>query len=327
MKPTFVTLAGVLLLAVAQPAAATFSIIACDTTGQCGAAVATNNLAVGATVIHAKARVGAVASQFETNPSHGPKGLALLAGGASASRTVDELVESDDGFEGQDASYRQIGVVAATGNGAAYTGRQAAGSPWAGSLTGPGYSVQGNGLVSADVLNAMRARFLATQGPLASRLMAALEAGEAAGGQSTGRLSTALLVRTPDGGFQDIDLRVDAAEAPVTALRRLLALHQANAVMARAERAAKAGDAALARALDAEAIRLGVGWDRIWRRSSRLGMAIGDEPQALQALAAFAGLNQAWALREIADPIYDRLWRDPRASAWRAGLVAQTAAQ
>jgi uncharacterized Ntn-hydrolase superfamily protein len=166
----------------------------------------------------------------------------------------------------------------------------------------------------------MKAAFLATHGPLADRLMAALEAGQAAGGQTTGRLSAALLVRTPDGGFQDIDLRVDAADQPVPALRRLLSMHEANDAMVRAERAARAGKLAAARVGMAEAIRLAAGWDRIWRRAARLAMTIGDQAAALQALSAFANVNPVWAGSEIDDPVYALLWHDADAATFRARL-------
>jgi uncharacterized Ntn-hydrolase superfamily protein len=307
-------------LLAAQPAWATFSIVACDPDKTCGVAVATNNLAVGATVIYAEAGVGAIASQFETNPSYGPKGLALLQSKHDAAGTMLELIRTDDGFEGQDASYRQVGVIAPGGDGAAYTGKEAAGSPWAGTSSGPGFSIQGNGLAGAQVVEAMKAAFLATHGPLADRLMAALEAGQAAGGQTTGRLSAALLVRTPDGGFQDIDLRVDAADQPVPALRRLLSMHEANDAMVRAERAARAGKLAAARVGMAEAIRLAAGWDRIWRRAARLAMTIGDQAAALQALSAFANVNPVWAGSEIDDPVYALLWHDADAATFRARL-------
>ncbi|WCM25905.1 DUF1028 domain-containing protein [Sphingomonas sp. QA11] len=310
--------AGFALLA-SPPASATFSIVACDSKN-CGAAVATNNLAVGATVIYAKAGVGAVASQFETNPSYGLKGLALLEAGRGAEAALSELLRTDDGFEGQDISFRQVGIVGIVGKGAAYTGEVAAGSPWAGMLTGPGYSIQGNGLAGHMVLEAMRERFLKTRGTLADRLMAALEAGQAAGGQTTGRLSAALLVRTSEGGFQDIDLRVDAADQPIPALHRLLGMHEANDEMVRAERALHSGHIDAAKASLADAVRLGAGWDRIWRRAARLEMSMGDKGAALQALAAFASINPVWARSELDDPVYASLWQNADAVEWRQGL-------
>ncbi|NYF19287.1 putative Ntn-hydrolase superfamily protein [Xanthomonas sp. JAI131] len=296
--------------AIAGPALATFSIVACAPSGTCGAAVATNNLAVGATVIYAQANVGAVASQYETNPSYGPKGLALLQRHVSARAALDELVRTDDGFEGQDAAFRQVGIVGIGDEGAAFTGEQAMASPWSGSATGPGYAIQGNGLKSEAVIAAMRGAFLDGKGSLADRLLAALAAGQRAGGQTTGKMSAALLVRTQEGGFQDIDLRIDAAADPVPALRHLLDLHQANSAMVRAERAQRRGKREQARIALHEAIRLGADWDRVWRRAARLQMALGDSNGALQALAAFAHLNPTWAQLEMQDPLYTALPAD-----------------
>jgi len=315
VAPSFVL---ALLAGLAAPAHATYSIVACDAAGSCGAAVATDNLAVGATVIHARAGVGAVATQFETNPAYGPRGLALLQGGMSARDAVAELVRTDDGFEGQDASFRQVGLVGASGPGASFSGSEALASPWAGALQGPGYAIQGNGLRSAGVASAMREAFARGGGALADRLVAALEAGEAAGGQTTGRMSAALLVRTRDGGFQDIDLRVDAAEQPVPELRRLLGLHEANDAMVGAERAHRNGDDAGARAALAQAIRLGFGWDRIWRRAARLQMALGDRDGALQSLAAFMHLNPGWARTDMQDAVFDPLRADRVFLSWQA---------
>ncbi len=298
--------AVLLLAAMLAPglARATFSIVACDSDGSCGAAVATNNLAVGASVIYAQAGVGALATQFETNPHYGPKGLASMAAGAEPQAALDRLLAEDGDFEGDTIDARQVGLVNAAGASAAYTGKEASGSPWAGALTGPGYSVQGNGLAGARVIAAMRDAFLGGKGPFADRLMAALEAGQAAGGQSTGKLSAALLVRTRDGDWQDIDLRVDASAAPLPDLRKLLGMHEANDALARAGRALRAGNPEQARAAIAEAQRLAPGWDRVWRRSARLSIELGDRAAAQAALAQMEKVNPVWGAMEKADPLY-----------------------
>lgn len=293
-----------LLLVIPKLAWATFSIVACEADGTCGAAVATNNLAVGASVIYAQAGTGALATQFETNPHYGPKGLALLKAGAKPQAVLDKLLAEDGDFEGDDIGARQVGLVGAAGSGVAYTGKQAADSPWAGSLTGVGYSVQGNGLAGPQVVAAMRDAFLSGNGPFADRLLAALEAGQAAGGQSTGKLSAALLVRTPEGDWQDIDLRVDASATPLPDLRRLLGMQEANGVLARANREARSGHPAEARAALAEAQKLAPGWDRVWRRSARLYRELGDPAAAQGALAEMAKINPTWAALEKADPLY-----------------------
>src|SRR5687767_8414233 len=193
----------VIAMALSPLAHATFSIAACDRDGSCGVAVATNNLAVGSSVIYAKAKVGALATQFETNPAYGPEGLALLAKRLSPEDAVARLLATDGNFDGTTIAFRQVGLVDAEGRSAVYTGKEVMSSTWAGSIHGKGYSVQGNGLTSEHVVIAMKDAFLSHNGPLAERLMASLEAGQQAGGQATGKFSAALLVRTPEGTWQD----------------------------------------------------------------------------------------------------------------------------
>jgi uncharacterized Ntn-hydrolase superfamily protein len=189
------TVIAVFALAVSSQAAATFSISACNADGTCGAAVATNNLAVGATVVYAKAGVGAIATQFETNPNYGPRGLALLAAGSTPQRTLATLLEEDGGFEGLGTAFRQVAVVSPRGVPAHFTGREASASRWAGGRAGGSYVIIGNGLVSETVIAAMEQAFNRSPGaPLAERLVDALEAGQAAGGQATGSMSAAVLV-------------------------------------------------------------------------------------------------------------------------------------
>lgn len=267
-------LAAALMLG-AGPAAATFSIVACDRDGNCGAAVATDNLAVGATVPYAQARVGALVSQFETNPSYGPKGLALLASGVAPAQAVQKLLDGDGNFDGGSIAERQVGMVAAGGLSATYTGADAQAAAWAGALNGEGYAVQGNGLAGERVLAEMRRVYGAAKGTLAERLMAALEAGERAGGQSSGKMSAALLVRTLDGDFQDVDLRVDAAREPVKDLRGLVERHYALQAVVRAEQLVRKGLKAEAQASLAEARCRSQGWERVLRRAKRLAIAAG----------------------------------------------------
>lgn len=297
-------------------ASATFSIIACDHAGNCGVAVATDNLAVGATVPYAQARVGALVSQFETNPSYGPRGLALLSSGASPEVTIERLLETDGHFDGTTLAERQVGVVDAKGRSANYTGSEAQAATWAGAQRGDGYSVQGNGLTGPDVISAMERTFLATTGPLADRLMASLEAGQAVGGQSIGRMSAALLVRTPEGSWQDVDLRVDGAAEPFADLRRLLDQHDAWQVMIRAEHQAAKGQRDMARESISEALRLSHGWDRIWRRAARLAISMGDKDGALDYLGVFVSLNPVWARTELQDTIYQPLRDNALFKSW-----------
>jgi uncharacterized Ntn-hydrolase superfamily protein len=198
----------------------TFSIVAIDpATGELGVAVASKFLAVGAVVPWARAGVGAVATQSYANVSYGPTGLELMAAGYSAGETLARLLADDPERE-----LRQVGIVDARGGTATFTG--SACHAWAGGRTGPGYAVQGNILTGPEVVDAMAHAFETTEGPLAARLLAALAAGDAAGGDRRGKQSAALLVvkeRGGYGGYTDrfIDLRVDDHPEPVAELQRL----------------------------------------------------------------------------------------------------------
>ena len=267
-----------MVLAAAERARATYSIVACDAkTRECGVAVQTNNLAVGASVPYAQAGVGAVASQFETNPHYGPRGLALLAQGIGPADALKKILEEDGHFDGEGIESRQVGIVSVDGRGANYTGEEAARADWAGARSGLGYSIQGNGLVGPNVIEAMERAFLKTEGTLADRLMAALVAGDLAGGQKTGRESAALLVKTLDGFPMDIDLRVDDSNDPVGGLRKLFDMQSARQQVIQASLAARAGHLDQARALLIGAIARGHDWTRVWIRAARVAENI-EEP-------------------------------------------------
>jgi uncharacterized Ntn-hydrolase superfamily protein len=295
------------LLVAPMLAAATFSIVACDQLGNCGVAVATNNLAVGSSVPYAQARVGALVSQFETNPTYGPKGLVLLSSGELPEATIRKLLDGDGNFDGSTIAERQIGIVDAKGRSAAYTGSDALSSGWAGAEYAEGYSVQGNGLAGKEVLSAVKRSFVSSTGTLAERLMNSLEAGQEAGGQTIGKMSAALLVRTTEGAWQDIDLRVDGAATPIADLRRLMEQHYALQAIIRAEHQANKGAKADARASISEALRRSHQWDRIWRRAARLAMSMGDYDSALDYLGVFLSINPVWARTELQESIYQPL--------------------
>jgi uncharacterized Ntn-hydrolase superfamily protein len=203
----------------------TYSIVARDAaTGDLGCAVQSKFLAVGAAVLHARAGVGAVATQALANLSWGPRGLALLDAGATAEQALAVLAGSDE-LPGR----RQAGIVDATGRVASHTGSGC--MAWAGHRTGDGFSCQGNVLVSSATVDAM-AEVMTTCGdlPLPERLVAALAAGQAAGGDARGQQSAGLLVVRERGGYGGqsdrlVDLRVDDHPAPIEELGRILALH------------------------------------------------------------------------------------------------------
>ena len=209
----------------AERVVATYSIVACDlSAGQWGVAVQSKFLAVGSVVPWAEPGAGAVATQSYANPRYGPDGLALLRQGRSAQEVVDELTAADEG-----RAHRQVGVVDASGGAATFTGASC--QDWAGGRTGDGYAAQGNILVSAATVDALAETFETSSGPLAERMLAALAAGQAAGGDSRGQQSAALLVVEQDGGYAGlsdtlVDLRVDDHERPIEELRRLYDAHQ-----------------------------------------------------------------------------------------------------
>jgi uncharacterized Ntn-hydrolase superfamily protein len=205
----------------------TYSIAACDLlTGQWGVATQSKFLAVGSVVPWAEPHVGAVATQAYANPRYGPEGLALLREGLSADEVVEQLTSADDGRD-----HRQLGIVDRESRAATFTGSEC--HDWAGGRTGTGYAAQGNILVSGETVDALAETFEQSIGkPLAERLLDCLDAAQAAGGDSRGQQSAALLVVEKDGGYASlsdvvVELRVEDHERPLEELRRLYRLHQA----------------------------------------------------------------------------------------------------
>jgi len=219
--------AGCSLQLASPPPVATYSLCACDlAAGQWGVATQSKFLAVGSVVPWAEPHVGAIATQAYANPRYGPEGLALLREGLSAEDVVDRLTSADD-----ERAHRQLGVVDAAGRAATYTGDDCL--AWAGGRTGEGYAAQGNILVSGATVDALAETFESSAGkPLAERLLDSLDAAEAAGGDSRGRQSAALIVVERDGGYASlsdvlVDLRVDDHPDPLVELRRIYRMHDA----------------------------------------------------------------------------------------------------
>jgi uncharacterized Ntn-hydrolase superfamily protein len=198
----------------------TFSLVACDLERrQWGVAVASKFPAVGAVVPWAGGDVGAVATQSYANVRYGPEGLELLAAGLSAEQAVERLTSADD-----ERDQRQLGIVDRDGGSATYTGSSC--MDWAGGRCGPCFAAQGNILAGPQVVDALVETFLATDGSLAERLLAALLAGDRVGGDRRGRQGAAVIVRQTDAGYGGnndilIDLRVDDHPDPVPELIRI----------------------------------------------------------------------------------------------------------
>jgi uncharacterized Ntn-hydrolase superfamily protein len=210
-----------------EPLAHTYSIVARDeNTGEMGVAVQSHWFSVGTLVSWGEAGVGVVATQSFVNPAFGPDGLNLMKEGKSAQDVLELLIKADDGRD-----VRQLGILDKNGNTAAYTGSRCV--PFAGHISGTNYSVQANMMASETVWGAMEKAFLDSKKlPLAERLMAALEAAQAEGGDIRGKQSAALLVvRAESTGniWEDrvVDLRIDDHENPIEEMKRLLKVHRA----------------------------------------------------------------------------------------------------
>ncbi|MHB8146410.1 MAG: DUF1028 domain-containing protein [Vulcanimicrobiaceae bacterium] len=203
----------------------TFSVVAADVrTGEVGVAVQSKFLSVGAIVPWVRAGVGAIATQAFANTAFGPHGLGNLESGLSPEDALAALLAGDSGRDD-----RQIGIVDVTGRAATFTGRSCI--AWAGGIAGEGFAAQGNCLAGQAVVEALASAFTSARGHLADRFVAALRAGQQAGGDKRGQQSAALVIEKPGGGyagFNDrfVDLRIDDHLAPIEELARILELHK-----------------------------------------------------------------------------------------------------
>ena len=204
-----------------QPLVSTYSIVAFDPeTGDMGVAVQSHWFSVGSIVTWGEAGVGVIATQSLANPAFGPQGLALLRTGLDAKTVLEALINSDEGRD-----VRQLAVIDAKGNAASYTGKKCIQA--AGHHIGKNYAVQANLMEKASVWPAMAKAFEQSKGSLAERMVAALHAAQAEGGDIRGKQSAAILVvrGKPTGNvWQDrlVDLRVEDHPTPVQELKRLL---------------------------------------------------------------------------------------------------------
>jgi len=204
----------------------TFSICALDAdTGEVGVAVQSKYFAVGSVVPWARAGVGAAATQAAGIAGYGPRLLDLLAAGTAPDEAIRAVLADDDARDS-----RQLGIVAVDGRSASWTGIDC--NEWAGHETGLGMAAQGNILAGEAVVSELARAFREEPGTLAERLVAALEAGQAAGGDVRGQQSAAVYVERPGAGEETgelldrvVDLRVDDHEEPIAELRRLLEIH------------------------------------------------------------------------------------------------------
>ncbi|HEU4724274.1 MAG TPA: DUF1028 domain-containing protein [Candidatus Eisenbacteria bacterium] len=277
----------------ASRAHATFSIAAYDSvTQEIGVAVQSRAFSVGGAVPWVEAGVGAIATQASTNESFGPLGLERLRRGEPAADVLRALLAADSG-----SAHRQAGIVDAKGRSASFTGGDC--SAWAGHRDGPGYAIQGNILAGEAVVAGMERAFLETKGDLGHRLLAALEAGQAAGGDKRGMQSAALIVGRPSDDYPEyrtryVDLRVEDAKDPIREIRRVYLIHEtgrlAEAHLRFAAAAEKAGRNDLALV---ERTRVGEALQRAVARGEK-------DPQNLNSLAWVCATNDMYLPEAVA---------------------------
>jgi uncharacterized Ntn-hydrolase superfamily protein len=271
---------------------ATFSIVAFDPeTGAMGCAVQSRYFAVGAVVPWGEADVGVVATQANVNVGYGPKGVELLRQGLTAEEVLQRLLEEDT-FPGKDG--RQVAIVDPKGGIAVFTGPEA--NHWAGHKKGTHFSAQGNILTGPEVVDEMVAAFEKATGSLGERLVAALEAGQEAGGDSRGRQSAALLVVQKGAGRNTnndvaVRLHVDDHPTPIQELKRLLNIQLAIGAMGKSRELMRENKTA-------EALEAAARAAELWPVSSdahiNLGLlayTAGDKDRALESLLRAKELN------------------------------------
>ena len=290
---------------------ATFSIVARDpATNELGVAVASRFFAVGGVVPFAAAGVGAVATQANANMSFGPRALELLERGVKPQEAMRVLLRDDP-----TAKQRQVAIVGADGTSVTYTGTET--NAWAGGRNGPNYAVQGNILAAEGVVVAMEKAFLETKGTLARRMYAALSAGEAAGGDSRGKQSAALLVVKERAGYNGgsdraIDIRVDDHPEPFIELGRLLNMGEMNYAWNEGWTAFTEKRYAEALVAQERAVALQPELPELVYDLAVIRLAAGKRAEALQALEKALRLNPKLKKQASADRDLEALRADER---------------
>ena len=269
----------------------TYSIVARDPeTGKLGVAVQSHWFSVGGIVSWAEPGVGAVATQAVAEPAYGPRALGLIREGEGARTALRKLLDQDPA-----ARHRQVAVVDAEGEVAVHTGGSCI--PEAGDVTRDGFSCQANMMLRAGVPEAMAEAFASTPGDLGSRLLAALNAGEDAGGDVRGRQSAALLIVSAEGEpwRRSVDLRVEDHGQPIGELGRLHALHLAYELADRADGLAGQGEHDAAARLYERASELAPGNDELLFWAGLAAAQAGEMELALERVRNAIEANPGWA--------------------------------
>jgi uncharacterized Ntn-hydrolase superfamily protein len=294
----------------------TFSICAVDRdTGEIGCAVQSKYFSVGSVVPWAKAGVGAVATQAAGVAIYGPRALTLLEEGIAPGEALTRVLADD-----AERETRQLGVVAADGRAAAHTGSECL--VWAGHRVGDGYAVQGNILAGEAVVAEMERAFLETAGSLGERLVVSLEAGQAAGGDSRGQQSAAIVVERAGASQQSregidrvCELRVEDHPEPIAELRRLLGIHLVWDAVRRASLFHAPGRYGEGVALLREALAAR-GDDAVLLYDLACFESLAGEPdEALVHLTRSVELDPGLRAGAAADSDFDSIRQDPRFAA------------
>jgi len=312
LASTLLALTGLSAAWAAEPLAHTYSIVARDpTTGNFGVAVQSHWFQVGPVVPWAEAGVGAVATQSFVRVDYGPRGLEAMRQGKSAEEALAALLAQDEGKD-----VRQVAMVDRQGRVAAWTGPKCIAA--AGHQTGPGYSVQANLMDRPTVWPAMARAYEAATGDFAERLLAALEAAEAEGGDIRGRQSAALLIVRAEAtgrSWEDrlVDLRVDDHSEPLAELRRLLSLHRAYDEMNRGDEALAAGrvEVALGHYTRASELAPGIAELPFWQAVTLF--TSGQPEKALTLFARVFAAEERWTRLVPRLPAAGLLPDDPEA--------------
>jgi uncharacterized Ntn-hydrolase superfamily protein len=301
----------------------TFSIIAFDpATNELGVGVQSRAFGAGAAVPYAKPGVGAVATQASANRQYGPKAIALLEQGLSPSDVIKRITDDDPGRD-----TRQVAVIDAKGRSAVYTGKRVIDrnsdpkdlvhlGGYAGHVTGANFSAQGNTLASAAVVEAMAEAYRNGQGTMAERLMDALDAGQAKGGDTRGMQSAGILVVRPLDPKSDstveriVDIRVDDAAEPFKELRRLLEMTTGvpNRLMTSAAARSKAGQHSEAIAEAKKALAINPRAETLMYGLAKLYAAAGHTKLAIEQLSLAIGRQpKQWKFEASTDPAFEQM--------------------
>lgn len=323
MNRLFATLAAIVLLAVSAPAQgleiyeeelATFSIIARDpATGQLGEAMTSKALAGGNRAVTAMGGVAVIAHQQSANPMYGRLGMELIQMGMSPQDALDFLLRADTNKES-----RQVAMIDFQGRTAVWTnGGESAGNPgaWRGHKCGADYCAQGNSLAGPEVVAAMARTFESARGNLAERMLAALDAGQEAGGDARGKQTALLIVVRPLSGNNPtsdrvVDFRVDDHPVPLVELRRLLNLSQSGAYISQGNTRITEGDVRGALQLFVQARDLAPTSDNAWIALASGHLRNNQKGDAMNALRKAVELNPNNKTRLRTNRNFESIWQD-----------------